>query len=580
MAKIVLSDTISGYDLTKINYNFQKVAEAFNDKVLWRDNIPGEPNALISDIDVNSKRLYNLPAPSLSSQAARLQDVQNALNGVTGLVPFPANLIPFSPAQNITPTNVQGAIEFVNTYKATGTGSVDQTLAQKLNIQEISVEDYGAIGDDNTDDTLAIQRALNAAVGKIVRLTSGKIYRVTDTLLAAVCRGIVGAATIKWAGEPNANKALIDCSMNSGCIIQGWGGEMTLRCDTPSTCKIGIRMAGGPNGSFPTFQSKIRDIGIFGSGSPDATPNIGIDGGTNGSIGLNDGSFFEARIEGFDISYQFVSPDNKVIGGTNRPRNNGTWGWAFNIAQAGRVRLYGHVVSQCRYVVRLASGVWGLTAYGCHFEGIEQGMTLFDSPLSELYEPLSFYDCLFSTDNACPSLFDTTNWRPGAVMSNGVLRIQGGSIINTAVTGLIVLHNDSARNPLTVIVDGINDDTEPLTWSGNISRVHIRKLDGRVFQGQITKGVARIFYGTGSPTWSSIAAGDRDVRTISVPGVRFDLDEAIVSTSVVDGIFQNGLFIEYAWVSADNIVSIVVANRTSGPLTPTTRKLSVKVETF
>lgn len=105
MAKITLDTVAGGYDLSIINNNFDKIETELNDKVLYRNNPVGEANTLETDVDVNAKRIYNLPEPLLDSEAARLQDVQNALAGGA------ANLIEFTPYGNISATNLQAAIQ-------------------------------------------------------------------------------------------------------------------------------------------------------------------------------------------------------------------------------------------------------------------------------------------------------------------------------------------------------------------------------------------------------------------------------------------------------------------------------------
>lgn len=75
MTKIVLDEVGSGYNLTKINTNFQRIEDALNNQVLYRDNVPGEPNALQDDIDANGKRIYNLPLPISNFEPVRFIDV-------------------------------------------------------------------------------------------------------------------------------------------------------------------------------------------------------------------------------------------------------------------------------------------------------------------------------------------------------------------------------------------------------------------------------------------------------------------------------------------------------------------------
>lgn len=104
--KVTLSDVSSGYNLQSINANFDIIEQALNDYVLYRDNPVGEPNNLKTSVDANGQVIYNLPVPTLDSQAARLKDVRNAILGNSQ-----ANLIGFSPAGTISSTNVQAAIQ-------------------------------------------------------------------------------------------------------------------------------------------------------------------------------------------------------------------------------------------------------------------------------------------------------------------------------------------------------------------------------------------------------------------------------------------------------------------------------------
>lgn len=61
MSKITLDPIKGGYNLSKINENMAKLAEALNEGVLWRENPETEPNQLETDIDTNGHRIFNLP---------------------------------------------------------------------------------------------------------------------------------------------------------------------------------------------------------------------------------------------------------------------------------------------------------------------------------------------------------------------------------------------------------------------------------------------------------------------------------------------------------------------------------------
>ena len=69
-------------------------------------------------------------------------------------------------------------------YLAAGAGAVTTTVQAKLR-QTVSVQDFGAVGDGTTDDTLAIQAAIDAlsqaGVGGTVLLPAGA-YKITQNL--------------------------------------------------------------------------------------------------------------------------------------------------------------------------------------------------------------------------------------------------------------------------------------------------------------------------------------------------------------------------------------------------------------
>ncbi len=83
MAKIVLNDLTNTYNPTVINENFSRIEAEFQDKVLYRDNPFGEANTLESDIDANSKSIYNVDNLSitgtLSANGVNIDGINSAL---------------------------------------------------------------------------------------------------------------------------------------------------------------------------------------------------------------------------------------------------------------------------------------------------------------------------------------------------------------------------------------------------------------------------------------------------------------------------------------------------------------------
>jgi hypothetical protein len=64
--KIVLNKPTSGFNLAAINDNFDKIEEALQEQVLYRNNPVGEPNAVLTDIDMNGRAILNLSSLQVS----------------------------------------------------------------------------------------------------------------------------------------------------------------------------------------------------------------------------------------------------------------------------------------------------------------------------------------------------------------------------------------------------------------------------------------------------------------------------------------------------------------------------------
>ena len=117
------------------------------------------------------------------------------------------------------------------TYTPAGTGAVQTTVQTKLR-ESVSVKDFGAVGDGVTDDTAAIQAAMdyaNALYAESLEFPKGLqypdlmipsgIYVVSDTLHPTTTDGrgypnlvgaVPGSVTIEWRDTSGTPKPLID----------------------------------------------------------------------------------------------------------------------------------------------------------------------------------------------------------------------------------------------------------------------------------------------------------------------------------------------------------------------------------
>jgi hypothetical protein len=120
MSKVTLDTVASGYfDTAKLNSNFDAIEEGF-DNTLSRDG--STPNTMNANLDMNNKKVLNLPAPGSSSEPLRLAD----LEALSTLVPDStlASLVTVVDSANMfTTDNVEAALS-----ETVVTGNVDQTI--------------------------------------------------------------------------------------------------------------------------------------------------------------------------------------------------------------------------------------------------------------------------------------------------------------------------------------------------------------------------------------------------------------------------------------------------------------------
>src|SRR5574343_1833053 len=109
MPKIVLNDVSTTSNASVINENLNRIETALNELVLYRENPAGEPNEMEGTLDMNGKRIINLPAPAALGEPARLIDLMGVASGAGG--PVSAQIVSFTPTPTIAAANVQAAIE-------------------------------------------------------------------------------------------------------------------------------------------------------------------------------------------------------------------------------------------------------------------------------------------------------------------------------------------------------------------------------------------------------------------------------------------------------------------------------------
>lgn len=242
MSKIELPAITSGYNLSAINSNFQKVEDELNNKVLYREVSIGEPNHMDSDLDMNGNRIINLPDAISPSEPVTLSqlisvDSGDSLQLKTDLAsPGGAGLIgqcdSFDELRSIVPLengqrillkgwnsgSVLGAGEFMaettampdNGGTIAGAGALKWVRVGKY----INSYTFGALPTD-TDFLIPVQAAFDAsAYSKFtVDFTEDHELPVSSTVL------VKSGSKIRWSN----NKAYIKLTADAG-----YGGVVGL----------------------------------------------------------------------------------------------------------------------------------------------------------------------------------------------------------------------------------------------------------------------------------------------------------------------------------------------------------------
>jgi len=193
-------------------------------------------------------------------------------------------------------------------YNEGGTGAVTTTVQAKLQ-QTVSVKDFGAAGDGITDDTTAIQAAINVNGGNVSVYFPTGVYKITSTINLPASSSLkmygngfnpqetsnaTHGSIVKWSGAANGkmfNGYFTNGTLISGLIIQD------LRIDGNSIASIGMMIGSSGTGAahpqgllFNTVQ-----FANFATNGTDAV--LDLSGGNVSTVyGVADSSFINLWI--------------------------------------------------------------------------------------------------------------------------------------------------------------------------------------------------------------------------------------------------------------------------------------------
>lgn len=210
-----------------------------------------------------------------------------------------ASNVSYTPTGTIAAANVQDALSELSSekvqstvlaasggsslvgYLPSGTGAVAATVQSKL-WESVSVKDFGAVGDGVTDDTTAIQSAINSvnlAGGGIILFQAGTYLISATVLLKNNCTlqgSGIKTTTIKLANNSNVNIFEASGGQNDGVCIY----DMTINGNQVNNTAGGVYLVGASPSRGPCYQiERIRftniRTAIYGGGNRGAVTVAG-----------------------------------------------------------------------------------------------------------------------------------------------------------------------------------------------------------------------------------------------------------------------------------------------------------------
>lgn len=316
MAKIVLDDTNSGYNLATINANLQKIALTLNTQVMYRDNPVGEPNQIQDTVDVNGNDLINVHS---------LRAVALVLNGVdaTALVTGAAS---FATSAQLAATQSAASAVLSQQYADTAqaavlpNGSVTNIKLAPLSVTSDKV-DPSVYANFVLNDNTVSQAKLTANSVSTVKLLDGAVLtakiadqQVTTSKLASNL-SLVGNTSIDVALVNNINVngglATVGSTVVGNSNTRFWN-DGTLQKATSGTNYSGKEQIATQVDHGYAVWVTDKQVGVVAGLPGSASANsaaiaafLAINPGTNGkTLFFPDGDYFFAS----GITYNQASP--------------------------------------------------------------------------------------------------------------------------------------------------------------------------------------------------------------------------------------------------------------------------------
>jgi len=295
---------------------------------------------LADDVNGDFDKIYigAIQNENLNDRSLRLQDVEPT-------IPMTLPLKADRKGKYLSFNSVTGAPEVVAgtggsvtdaslvNYTPAGTGAVVTTVQTKLR-ESVSVKDFGAVGDGSTDDTSAIQAAINAS--NRVYIPRGT-YKVSST--------IVLSTNSYLSGDGLANTNIQGASAGSPSIIIQF-----TNASKANLKDLNVTWLGASDIGVNVYQSKKCNIVNVGGNFLNQNSGSGTTGGTFIKMNMgSDTAAYTHRIQncdsqGANVYIDSVGPITGCIFADNKGRSAN--GFRFSVgSQSGTAPMAGNRVS-------------------------------------------------------------------------------------------------------------------------------------------------------------------------------------------------------------------------------------------
>lgn len=271
MSKVVIVPVTGAQNLSAINDNFQTIVDALNEQVLFRDNPSGEPNQVVTDVDMNGKRIYNLPQPISPSEPVRYQD----LGDITALTDTAREYAESAEASN----------QSAQTAKNTAVESASLALSAKNDAAESAQE--ALVAQQASEDAALLSQSYAESINPTFLLnrsnhTGTQDINTTTTGALSIARGGTGetsAASGFDALKQPATEVYAGVSQFA-TAAENLSGTVSGKAVDP----LGIREAFSASGSAPVFACRAW-VKFDGTGTPAIKASGNVSSITDNGVG-------------------------------------------------------------------------------------------------------------------------------------------------------------------------------------------------------------------------------------------------------------------------------------------------------